>query len=209
MSDLYYELEELIKRCETLKKDCSNRTKEKTALQSEIDKLVKERDCLIAEVRDAVDQASHTTPSSNPGFDHQGKLNRKLWLLEQDLKLALRQIQEEKRKGDESVMEEVAISEGLRGRIVKLETALRKSEEKVREGEKQLDMARKEWELEMANKASQRAGLASELYDVKSALEYEKLERTKLAKEVERLNQEKMDLEVLARANRARELVKR
>lgn len=128
-------------------------------------------------------------------FDEKGKLKRKVWLLESQLRDSEKEILEMKQAKEEAVHAEMAISQSLRDRIGRLEEKVRIAEAEVEEGKEHAERTKKDWEFENAKKASQQVSLKAQLEDVKEKLAIEREAREKLEEEISRLRRAKMDVE--------------
>jgi len=124
-------------------------------------------------------------------FDGPGKLNRRIWVLEQrNLDLA-RKPQEMKKAHMEALEAERAIASGLRDRIGKLEEKVRKGKQRVENAETAQHDTKQELETIRVKSDTDLGRLRSEWTDMKAFLAGEKQEVIRLKEDLSRITEEK------------------
>ncbi|KAK4685524.1 hypothetical protein P7C73_g4625, partial [Tremellales sp. Uapishka_1] len=194
ISDNYKDLQ---KECADLKAERDARNDQlasKTSLDTEIQRLVTERDTLRIELSQAhqeVEFYSQYDKTSSAELDAYGILARKLWFEEQRAAKLEKGIDELKQQHLGELDWERSIASGLRERIGKLEERARRRKE---EGETNTnDIARLIEELRVVTETSQKdLRIADGLYrDAEAALVAEQSEVETLRKSIETLEEEK------------------
>lgn len=214
VGSLYNEFNDLIQQCQklktqrqTLSAECDDQSALLSSLKSEIALLQTERDFLsTANERSWIQQeiSRPSTPGiqSVPGFDTQGRLNRKIWMLEQQLKAEATRRDEERMAHMTAIEYEQSVAAGLRERVGKLDTKVKQAEGKVVEVEEREERLRKEAEESLAMEASQQNNLSVQLKDLKESWEKERAEKRHVDAELERVRKEKLEVEGELRALR-------
>lgn len=180
--------------------DVTQHTAEKASLTKEIELFQAERDSLRIEYTREREQnrwwtqhdlSSSATPNGGSEFDGQGKLNRKLWLVEQKNAELVKEITQMKRAHSDAIDVEMAVAAGLRDRIGVLE-------ERVRKGRSEVEDAVKEKEEQQANLTSTTAKhetaqtrLQTECTDLRDALAKEKEKVARMSEQISRLSGDK------------------
>jgi len=132
---------------------------------------------------DIASSSSLARASAPPAFDTQGKLNRRVWVLEQQL-----------REFEVSIGAERATSQTLRDRVAELESELKAAEVRAVDAEEREQQARRDMLGEMAAEASQHVDLAVQLEDAKDSWRREKARRKRLEVELEQLKAQRLGL---------------
>lgn len=131
---------------------------------------------------DIAASSSLARASAPPAFDTQGKLHRRIWVLEQQL-----------REAEAGITAEKATSQDLRDRVKELERERHAAEDRARSAEARAQQSRRDMDGEMSAQASQYASLATQLEDVKDSWRREKAERARFEAEVERLQAARLE----------------
>lgn len=132
---------------------------------------------------DIASSSSLARASAPPAFDTQGKLNRRVWVLEQQI-----------REVEASIGAERATCQTLRDRVAELESEVKAAEGRAVDAEEREQQARRDMLGEMAAEASQHVDLAVQLEDAKDSWRREKAERKRLEIEVEQLKAQRLEL---------------
>ena len=132
---------------------------------------------------DIASSSSLARASAPPAFDTQGKLNRRVWVLEQQL-----------REVEASIGAERATCQTLRDRVAELESGVKAAEGRAVDAEEREQQARRDMLGEMAAEASQHVDLAVQLEDAKDSWRREKARRKRLEVELEQLKAQRLGL---------------
>jgi chromosome segregation ATPase len=120
----------------SLRRQCERFKTERASLQTEIASLRSERDTLRLEVSSSHDQTTYLNELSVSGeLDGQGKLNRKIWALEQKNEALHREIEARGVKYEQELEKERNVGSGLRDRIGSLDEKRRKVQKGLEEAE--------------------------------------------------------------------------
>ena len=207
VGNLYNEFNDLIQQCQTLKAKqqtlAMENEKESARLQSiraEISTLGNERDFLSSTNEKVWTQQDPSRPSTPavqgiPGFDPQGKLNRKIWMLEQQLNSEAAKRDEERSAHTLTVEYEQSVAAGLRERVGKLEGRVRDAQRKVEEVEEREKQGGNQAAEAMAVIDTHRSDLQVQLRDLKESWEKERADKRRVEEELGRVKTEKMEVE--------------
>ncbi|WRT70182.1 uncharacterized protein IL334_007176 [Kwoniella shivajii] len=183
-------------RKETLENDVNTRTNEITKLNCEIQNLATEKEFLsntayLANNKDGTSSSSSSSQNLLQEGDVIGKLTRRNWLLEEQVRHVKQETIDMKRRCEEDIERERAISSGLRDRISDLDTRRKnlkdvkdRNDITIRELQSQIDIVQMEIRdiHEKANKDKD---------DLEDSLRKEKKELVKLKEELGGLRAER------------------
>ncbi|WVW86214.1 hypothetical protein I302_108256 [Kwoniella bestiolae CBS 10118] len=183
---------DLKQRQQSLEADVTQKKNEATDLKEEIARLKIERDIMNNAQNDNTWWNSRALSGSvsmtalSEG-DVQGKLNRRVWLLDEQV----RHLKQEQQNHEDEMERERAISAGLRDRISVLEMKrreLREDNAKMQQKDVKLSgrIANLELELEDLTKKND-----ADVYDLKESLRKEEMESGNLRDEISRLKEER------------------
>ena len=178
----------------TLIADCERRSTDRDDLLREIQDLRAELDGLRVGYRETSneDQGWRQHDQTNlMELDGQGKLNRRLWLVEQAHKNLELSLKDAKMRHVEELQTEISTAAGLRDRIGKLEEKVRRGRqetEEARASERSLKVEANSLRVHFALESER---LRAEWLDMSEALGMEKKEVLRLNDEVSGLTEEK------------------
>ncbi|KAK8853260.1 hypothetical protein IAR55_003962 [Kwoniella newhampshirensis] len=195
------ELSKLKNQCDAYKTKRQSLETDIHNLNSQIQQLVTDRDALRIEytnVREANEwwsERDRSVSASAPAHVHEvdvlGKLNRRNWLLEEQVKELRAQIEETRKTDVAAIESERAISAGLRDRIGKLEERIRKQ----RTEKEDLEKREKNMKIALYNVADMRRGDEERWKmhnnDLTESLSKERVENERLKEEMEKSRAEK------------------
>lgn len=205
MSRLKTQCEKLKAERQTLVVDCAERAATRAELQKSLDNLRAAIDTIRIEYRQALDANQwwqQYDQMSSMEFDGQGKLNRRLWLMEQRNAELVRQVGEQKTSHDEEMQVEMATASGLRDRIGKLEEKLRIGKQDIVDAQVRERDARSDLVASRSQHEAEVKHLRTESADMKEASGKEKGDCLRLKEEMRVLAEERQAaLDQLKRAS--------
>ena len=194
MSRLKKQCDDLKAERQILTSDCAQRSTDRASLQTEIDQLRAERDSLRIEYRGALDKDrwwSQYDQTASVEFDGQGKLKRRIWLLEQRDEKHLKEMTDVQKGHQEDLEVQMATAAGLRDRIGTLELKVRTAKKDITSADVRETELKRELESVKSIHAAEDMKLRSEWQDMRDMLGKARAEVTSLKQQLETLGSEK------------------
>ena len=210
---LKFQCDNLKLQRQTLSTECTTLQAERQTLNLELDKLQTERDSLRLELAKEHDQNTwwankdmQASGSAALDFDGQGKLNRKIWVLETRNKelekvieessdKRLKDSEENKTRLEKAIADERMVSIGLRDRIGRLEQKIRSREENAHDSVDREQTLKTALETQKAIFEQRIAEMEVERQDVRESLQREKIQFESLQNQLSSLIEEKQNLQ--------------
>lgn len=182
-----------------LKTECDTLAAQHKDLSVQCEARQAEHDSLVAEIesthREHLDNFNcHLGPTSISGFDSIGKLNRRVWTLEQKNASLEEELKDAAARRRTDVDAERAIAASLRDRIGVLETRIRASEAVIDGTDKREAELNEAMKTQSVQFEASQVNLRRENEDLSEALRDEKRRSSALSEEVAGLRLEKQDL---------------
>jgi chromosome segregation ATPase len=206
---------------QTLSTECTGLQTDRQSLTQELEKLQAERDSLRMELAKEHDQnawwASKDMQASGTAsmeYDGQGKLKRRIWVLEtrnkelEDLveglkSERLKSAEESDIRAEKAIADERSVSAGLRERIGRMEEKVRLRDDSVQEVTACVDTLRKTLEAQRVASEQSVAEMQIERQDIREALQKEKVEVERLQGQIMRLKEERQNMQEELRSLRS------
>ena len=172
---------------QTLSSECAQHFTARASLDEETRNRHAEREVPGSGNRGALEKdgsRSHYDQGTLIEFDGQGKLNRRIWLLEQRNLDLTKDMDELKKVHQGELQVEMATASGLRDRIGKLDERVRNGKQEVEDIESSRLGLKRELDSLRAHVEVDKKRLRTEWIDMKDAVEKEKKEVTRLNGEV-------------------------